>query len=179
MVNTAFNIHSGGIVEWTQNGPEDPFASATKPNGDDQYLRLTSEAAVGQYQTKASPIYATSGCQITTATMQGDFKNNAQDGQYTGSYRCIIQQSAIVQVALSFTTLDCSAALVATYYFTPKGGEDLGSVVKKIYGRYATSGAQINKLYKAAIEPNKSDIPDAHHLPAGKRLHLPDPVTIS
>jgi hypothetical protein len=181
-INTAFNIHSGGFVEWTLNGPKDSFASGTKPGA--PYSRLTSEIAMGQYQTKASPVYATSGCQVVTATMQGDFKHNAQDGTHTGSYRCIVQQSAIVQVALPLTTLECSTPLgpippAATYYFTPKGGEDLTAVIRGIYGKHATTFAQRKKLYQATLDLNKNDIPDAHHLPSGKRLHVPGPDTVS
>jgi hypothetical protein len=173
--NTAFNIHSGGFVQWTLDGPKDPFATGTKPGT--PYSRVTSEVPVGQFQTKTSPIYATAGCQILTATMQGDFKHNAQAAGYTGSYRCAIQKSVSVNVALPGTTINCTKDLVATFYFTPKGGEDLSAVVKTIYGKQAMP-SQLKKLREAMLVTNKDAIHDPHKLPANIRLIAPDPISV-
>lgn len=179
--NVAFNIHSGGLIEWWEGGPQVPFDSGTKPGI--PYSRLTSQIQNGQSQTKTSPPYPTGGCYVLSAVVQGDFKRNANASGYDGSYRCKIEQAVVVQVSIPFTTLTCSnispsaflvkSNLVAQFAYTTTGVEDMHDIVRKVYGKH-TSASDIAKLYKVTRKAN-ADVVDPYNVPKGKVLKIADP----
>jgi hypothetical protein len=189
VTDSAWNIQSGGSGSWWIGGPSSSFSTGTKkPDGTYQ---LVSSVPAGISQTLQSAPYATAGCYVLTAIMQGDFKHKSSTPNQDGSYRCVIEQAAVVQVPLPSTSVDCGAIpgawpdpsqLSAKFIYVADEGDDLHRVIKKIYSTYLGTGftaRRQKKLYAMAAGNNKPVI-NGHpeHLKRGAKLSVPDPAKV-
>jgi hypothetical protein len=189
VTDSAWNIQSGGSVYWWIGGPSSNFSTGKQwPDGTYQ---LVSSVAVGISQTLQSAQYATAGCYVLSSIMQGDFKHKSSTQGNDGSYRCVIQQAAVVQVPLPATSVDCGAIpgnwpdptqLSAKYTYVANEGDNLHRVIKKIYSTYLGTGftaQREKKLYTTAAANNKQVI-NGHpeHLKHGAKLSVPDPAKV-
>ena len=189
VTDSAWNIQSGGFVSWWDGGPQTHFLVAGPQT--DGTSQLLSNAAVGISQTLTSPGYATAGCYVLSAIMQGDFKHKSSTPNEDGSYRCVIQRAVVVQVPLPLTTIDCGATpgiwpdlakLKAKYRYVANEGDDLHQVITTVYKSYFGAGftaARKKKLYDQSAADNQAVI-NGHpgHLKRGAKLILPDPSKI-
>ena len=148
-----FNIQSGGYVQWETGGSQ-----VQLPNGQskDHFWHLTT-----QHPTMTN-VYPQAGCNVITAVVGGDFKNSSEADN--GSYHCEIKQTAVVEIALPATTIQCTGGLAA-FHYTVRKKDNFRVISRRVYGR--------KERWTDIRDANKDVDPDFP--PVGKQILIPNP----